>query len=174
MGAGGHRTARSSVCVVTIHLAAWVCMSIGGPQPLDKPTSSASGHWSSAMSRPWSPSISLVDAPDDLFQRPSACLFGDDTRLRVRPHRRSAAGHRAAHPSRKSVDLCRVSRADHERDAIHSCGCQALRDADCCSTSTTCSYRRPITASPRSTISPIFRSPKSAKSISPVMPSNGR
>ena len=80
-----------------------------------------------------------------------------DARPRLRSHRRGAGGDPAADPARKPVDLCRVSRLDDERDRFHPQRRSSAPDAVFCSTSTTSSSPRPITAFRPCNISPIFR-----------------
>ena len=150
-----------------------VCMSIGGPQPLDKSSSRAlQGACRSLRAGAGFRAPRLVDARDHLLQRSAApALHGGDARARRRSHRRGAGGDRPPDPAREPVDLRRLPGIDDERDRLHPRSSSGAPGAACCSTSTMSSSRPPITASPRSTISPIFRSNMSARSISPDTPS---
>ena len=98
-----------------------VCMSIGGPQPLDRGASGAlPRRSSSATSRRWSPSTS----PGRRTRRPSSttccrCPTPAATlAARRRPHRRGAGGDRPADPAREPVDLPGLPEVDDERDRL--------------------------------------------------------
>ncbi len=166
MGAGGppHRALEA---IRRDHPAAR-CMASAcrsaAPAASTRRISRASAPWSRATSRRSSRASRLVDARDDLFQRPAAAaLYRGDAGPRLRPHRRGARGDRPSDPAGKPLDLCPLPRIDAERDRLHprrraAHGMRlAARHQQCLR------LRHAITASPRSTISPISRLQPSAK-----------
>ena len=138
MGAGGppHRALEAirSDYPVSLH---GVCMSIGGSASLGQGASrTLSPARSNATSPRWSPSI----WPGRRTRRPistTSCLC-PIRRRRSRPCAITSTGpgsHRPAVAARKSIDLCRLSRIDHERDQFHPrgrprTGCGLLLDVN--------------------------------------------
>ena len=138
-----------------------VCMSLGGPQPIDRAASrTLSSRSLNVMSRRWSPSIwhgrpTRTTYFNDLLPLP----YTEATLVRVGAHMRAGAGRHRSHDSaRKPFQLSRVSQVDDERDGLSFANWRAIPGAGCCSTSTTSSFRPPIRVVPRSAISRIFRS----------------
>ena len=125
MGAGGppHRAldAIRRDYPVSLH---GVCMSIGGPHPLDKAHLErfrrlVERYEPALVSEHLAWSTHETAYFNDLLPLPYTCGHACH---RVRSHRRGAASHRPKDAARKSVDLRRLSRIDDERDRVHSLG----------------------------------------------------
>ena len=172
MGAGGspHRALEQIRRDHPISLHG-VCMSIGGPQPLDQahlarlPYSRRALRAGADFGAP-----RLVDARDDLFQRPAAfavhASHAGASMARTSTKCRTPLRHRIL-VENPSTYVAFASSTMSETEFIR--GDRAAAPAvGCCSTSTTCSSQRRTTAMRRSTICPIFPSAKSLKFTSPT------
>ena len=171
MGAGGppHRRLEAIRALYPLSLHG-VGLSIGSPAPLDRAhlarlASVAERYQPALVSEHLAWSTHEGAFFNDLLPLP----YTEETLdAGLRARRRRAIGASAHDPRREPLDLCRLRRDDDGRDGVSVPRSSGGPAAASCSTSTTSSSARPITASIPIAIWPAFRSPPSARSTSPA------